>query len=81
MGDDKRRRPLPEGSIVMPSGHTLSWKFNKAGGRIYYSDELGFGPLEIWDTCLVYESTLMLALWIEEELSKPSASLDAQEEK
>lgn len=50
-----------EGSIVMPSGYTLSWRTNAAGGRTYYSDECGL-EAEVWDTCLTNMHTLLCAM-------------------
>ncbi len=46
----------------------LSWEPNGAGGRRYYSDEIGDGVL-VWDTSLVAESTIMAALLKETELN------------
>lgn len=51
----------------LPNGFTLFWKENGAGGRSYFSDEVG-GGVNVWDTCLVDRSTLLAALTKEEEL-------------
>lgn len=48
----------------LPNGNTLFWKLNEAGGRTYYSDEIG-GGVVVWDTCLVDHSTLLAAITTE----------------
>lgn len=52
----------------LPNGSTLYWKQNEAGGRTYFSDEVG-GGVHVWDTCLVDQSTVLAALTKEWELS------------
>ncbi len=39
----------------LPNGCSLYVEDNEAGGRIYYSDEIGSGIL-VWDTALEQES-------------------------
>ena len=51
----------------LPNSCTLYWKQNEAGGRTYYSDEIGGGVM-VWDTALVSRSTLLAALVQEERL-------------
>lgn len=46
---------------MLPSGYTLFVKDNEAGGRTYYSDEVGCGVI-VWDTVLVNEDTLLAAI-------------------
>jgi hypothetical protein len=53
------------GECPLPNGNTLIWKLNEAGGRTYYSTEIG-GGVVVWDTCLCDESTLRAALMMEE---------------
>lgn len=48
-------------TFPLPNGCTLYVKNNLAGGRIYYSDEIG-GGAPVWDTCLVDQSTLIAAI-------------------
>jgi hypothetical protein len=55
------------GGCELHSGATLFWETNKAGGRTYSSDEIG-GGVEVWDTALVSETTLMEAMAIERAL-------------
>lgn len=45
----------------LPNGCTLYRRANEAGGRTYYSDEIG-GGVWVWDTALVDSSTLIAAL-------------------
>ena len=45
----------------LPNGCSLYFKYNEAGGRTYYSDEVG-GGVHIWDTSLVDMSTLLAAI-------------------
>lgn len=45
----------------LPNGATLFRKKNAAGGYTYTSDEIG-GGVEVWDTALVDQSTLMAAI-------------------
>jgi len=54
MKDEVREFPLANGC-------TLFVKTNKAGGRTYISDEVPCG-VEIWDTALVSQSTLIAAM-------------------
>ena len=53
--------------IPLPNGCRLYWEDNTAGGRTYYSDEIG-GDVTVWDTCLVSESTLLASLVQEHKL-------------
>lgn len=45
----------------LPNGSTLFVEDNQAGGRTYFSDEVG-GGVVVWDTCLVSESTILAAM-------------------
>lgn len=70
---------IPEHKIVatkeitaLPNGCTLYMKENEAGGRTYFSNEIG-GGVTIWDTCLVDESTLLAAIVYEMTLRKKEA--------
>lgn len=45
----------------LPNGCRLYVRDNDAGGRTYYSDEVG-GGVFVWDTCLVADSTLLAAM-------------------
>ncbi len=58
-----------ENEIVLPNGSILWWEDNTAGGRTYYSDEVGCGVI-VWDTCLTDKSTILAALVQEETLVK-----------
>lgn len=49
------------GSIPLPNGCTLCWKTNEVGGRTYVSDEIP-GGIEVWNTALMSESTLLAAI-------------------
>ena len=49
---------------TLPNGSNLYARKNEAGGRTYYSDEVG-GSVVVWDTALVDESTLLAAMLIE----------------
>ncbi len=51
----------------LPNGCTLYYKDNGAGGRKYFSDEIG-GGVDVWDTCLVDEGTLLYAMMYERKL-------------
>lgn len=51
----------------LPNSCTLYWRENEAGGRTYYSDEVG-GGVVVWDTALVNESTLLAAMVQEAKL-------------
>lgn len=53
-------QPFP-GECDLPNGCTLHWRDNGAGGREYYSDEVG-GGVFVWDTCLVSRDTLLAAI-------------------
>lgn len=55
---------LESGEMPLPNGNTLLWKPNEAGGRTYFSTEIGGGVL-VWDTALVEDSTLQAALNVE----------------
>ena len=62
---------LPNGGELvygLPNGCTLYWYSNPAGGRAYYSDEIGGGVL-VWDTSLVDEGTLLAAMAHERKLA------------
>jgi hypothetical protein len=45
----------------LPNGCHLYYKDNEAGGRTYWSDEIGGGVM-VWDTCLVDQDTLLAAI-------------------
>ena len=49
----------------LPNGCTLYRKPNRVGGHRYFSDEIG-GGVDVWDTCLVAESTLLAAILAEQ---------------
>lgn len=51
-----------------PNGAHLFRKPNGIGGYTYYSDEIG-GGVEVWDTSLVAESTLLTAMACEHHRS------------
>jgi hypothetical protein len=73
---------IESGSATLPDGHTLCWKANGVGGRIYYSTEVGGGVLA-WDTSLVYPTTLISAIAVENLLLSQRInmrSLEAQGE-
>jgi len=55
------------GRCRLPNGCTLYWKRNEAGGRTYFSDEVGGGVM-VWDTCLCDESSVLAAMVKEREL-------------
>ena len=48
-------------SVELPNGCMLFVENNAAGGRTYWSDEIG-GGVVVWDTCLVASSTLLAAI-------------------
>jgi len=50
-------------------GNMLFVEDNKAGGRTYWSDEIGGGVI-VWDTCLVSAEMVRLALKVEEEAAQ-----------
>ncbi len=52
-----------------PYGYTLFVEDNEVGGRRYWSDEIGGGVM-VWDTSLVGEDTLRLALSAEGLLNR-----------
>lgn len=52
----------------LPNGAHLYRKPNRVGGYTYYSDEIG-GGVEVWDTSLVAESTLLTAMACEHHRS------------
>ena len=58
---------LEIGEKEITRGYTLFWKRNEAGGRTYYSDEIG-GGVFVWDSCLVAPSTLLAAIELEREM-------------
>jgi hypothetical protein len=62
---DRKTDSLPY--VTLPNGCALYWKQNEAGGRTYYSDEIG-GGVHVWDTTLVDESTLLAAIVHEQGL-------------
>lgn len=45
-------------------GNVLYVEDNAAGGRTYWSDEIGGGVI-VWDTCLVSKEMLELAIKME----------------
>jgi hypothetical protein len=57
---------------TLPNGCTLYVKDNAAGGRTYYSDEVG-GGVVVWDTCLVDQATLLAAMTHEATLARAEA--------
>jgi hypothetical protein len=66
----------------LANGCTLFIKQNEAGGRTYISDEVPCG-VEIWDTALVSQSTLIAAMNAEntilyEEFMKERESKDGK---
>jgi hypothetical protein len=51
-----------EGTTPLPNGCTLYWNRDKAtGARLYFSDEIG-GGVEVWNTAIVDEPTLLAAI-------------------
>lgn len=56
----------------LPNGCTLYWRDNEAGGRTYYSDEVG-GGVVVWDTSLVDRSTLLAVMVMEDTLNLKTA--------
>ena len=48
-----------------PEGYGIFVEKNEAGGRRYFSDEVG-GGVFVWDTSLVSRTTLELVLELEE---------------
>jgi hypothetical protein len=50
---------------VLPNGCTLYVANNVAGGRTYFSDEIGGGVM-VWDTCLVDTASILQAI-VEED--------------
>lgn len=67
-----------EGSVEMHNGARLYWKTNEAGGRTYYSDEIGGGVM-VWDTCLVDFGTLCEAISCELALQAVARRMDHAE--
>lgn len=67
--DDTTIRKCQNGQSLytLPNTCSLYWEENGAGGRSYYSDEIGGGVL-VWDTTLVDRGTLLAALLQEEIL-------------
>lgn len=63
---------LETGEMPLPNGNTLMWKPNEAGGRTYYSTEIGGGVI-VWDTCLCEVSTLQAALNVEAMFDREAA--------
>lgn len=68
----KRKKDLMK-SLQMSNGYCLYWKDNEVGGRTYFSDEIG-GGVFVWDTSLVYESTLKAAIAQEAKLNQKEKS-------
>jgi hypothetical protein len=66
---------LREGSMEMPNGTTLFWETNAAGGRNYWTDEIGAG-VSIWDTALVSHSSLCFAIAMEDALLRQERRLE-----
>lgn len=64
MTDQER---LSSGQCPLPNGSTLYWELNEVGGRRYMSDEIG-GGVHVWDTCIVDNGTLLMAMAVEREL-------------
>lgn len=58
MGDDAVQ------ICTLPNGCTLYCRSNEAGGRTWFSDEVG-GGVVVWDTALV-DATTLLAAFTEE---------------
>lgn len=56
-------------------GNSLYVKDNEAGGRTYYSDEIDVG-VQVWDTALVSEDMLRLALREEQKAVAGEADKD-----
>lgn len=55
----------PEGPLEevcsLTNGYTLYRRENGCGGHTYWSDEIG-GGVVVWDTCLVCQESLLIAL-------------------
>ena len=49
-----------------PEGYGIYAKKNEAGGRTYFSDEVG-GGVFVWDTALVSRTTLECVIELEEK--------------
>jgi hypothetical protein len=64
----KHRKRMRE-IAVTSRGYTLFVEENEVGGRSYWSDEIGGGVM-VWDTSLVGEDTLRLALSTERLLNE-----------
>jgi len=47
-----------QSEITLPTGKTIWFEDNKAGGVTWYSDEVGSGVI-VWDTSLVNLETLL----------------------
>ena len=58
-----------EGYIDLPNGCTLYWEINKAGGRTYHTDEVGI-LVNVWDTAITDNSTLLAAMTQEATLQR-----------
>ena len=65
---------------LLPNGCMLFVEDNAAGGRTYYSDEIG-GGVVVWDTCLVASSTLLAAIVAEDIASYKEAYNNKRKEK
>lgn len=57
--DDKA---LCKESVQLPNGCRLYWRDNEAGGRTYYTDEIGGILTTVWDTALTDQSTILACL-------------------
>ena len=53
-------------------GNTLFVEDNTAGGRTYWSDEIG-GGVRVWDTCLISREMLFMAILEEERTEREEA--------
>jgi hypothetical protein len=74
----ERSEPDPkQGSIEMHNGATLFWETNAAGGRSYWSDEVG-GGVQVWDTALVSFASLCEAISMELALQATERRLGEQ---
>ena len=58
-------------------GNTLFVTDNPVGGHTYWSDEIGGGVM-VWDTCLVSEEMLKLAIKAENDFEQSFGSLNQE---
>ena len=72
---DNNNQPMIEVDDL-PNGCRLYMRHNEAGGRTYYSDEIG-GGVFVWDTCLVDLSTLLTAMAYEEKMLRQEKNGEA----